>query len=486
MRFFSGMRKIIIEPMFIRNAMTDDRTHDGKDGDADKRFDAALNSVLHIDKRDYPCYVGGLMVASGNEHTVTSPVDTSIIFGRFQEPEDGLSDRAVDVAANAYKKWSRTDPMKRAEIFDTALKTITRQKYRIAAAITLSAGMTRGDSIYETERLIEVIEDGIKKIGGGVTGRPMGVWAIISEYNSPLAAPMGYAAAAMLAGDTVVLIPPKECPFPVYMLYEILAPLLPDGVLNVIYDRRGKAANALTENENIAGIAAIGRSDRFEDLMLSYVGDELKFISELKGMNPLVIFKPASMQAAAEFAVSSAFGYAGQRTDSCSKAIITAPEQKQFIDHLLVAAKKISIGDPAEKGTFAGPVISKDSMDAFFDIVRNAKDNLVFGGKRIANETTDAGYYVMPAIFVGLPEDHELNTMDHSLPILSVQIVGDIDEATEAANGCEFGPSIGIISKDERAIERFLSAAGSDVVYVNGSSGIVGTAVRADVGEFTK
>jgi acyl-CoA reductase-like NAD-dependent aldehyde dehydrogenase len=456
------------------------------DGDADKRFDAALNSVLHIDKRDYPCYVGGLMVASGNEHVVRSPVDESIQFGRFQEPEAGLSERAVDAALKAFKTWSRTDPAKRAEIFEAVSDAVEKQKYRIAAAITLSAGMTRTDSIYETERLMTVIGNGTKKIREGAKGRPAGVWAIISEYNSPLAAPIGYAVSAMLAGNAVVLIPPKECPFPVYMIYDILAPLLPDGVFNLIYDRRGKETSALTENGHISGIAAIGRGDRFEELMFSAVGDDLAFISEFKGMNPMIIYRPASMQAAADIAVSSAFGYSGQRIDSCSKVIITAGEQKQFIDQLLVAAKRITVGDPAEKETFVGPVISKEGMDSFLSIVRDAKYNLIFGGKRIAGETTDAGYYVTPAIFVGLSEDHDLNGMDHSLPILSVQIVNDMDEAIAAANDCEFGPSMGIISKDERVIERFLSEAGSDVVYVNGPSSIVGTAARADVTEFLK
>jgi acyl-CoA reductase-like NAD-dependent aldehyde dehydrogenase len=456
------------------------------DSDADRKFDAALNSVLHIDKRDYPCYVGGLMVASGNEHIIKSPVDESILFGRFQEPEDGLPDRAVDVALKAFKAWSKIDPIERAEIFGSLSDAIKKQMYRIAAAITLSAGMTRDDSLYETERLIEIIEDGVNKITEGAEGEPAGVWAIVSEYNSPLAAPMGYAVSAMLAGNTVVVIPPKECPFPVFMVYEIIAPMLPDGVLNVIYDRNGKAAKALTENENISGIAAAGRGDRFEYIMFSTVGDGLSFIEEFKGMNPLTIYKPASMRAAAEIAVSSAFGYSGQRNDSCSKVIITAGEQKQFVDQLLVAAKKIVVGDPAEKGTFMGPIISKENYDRFVSIVRNAKDNLVFGGKRITNEATEAGHYVMPAIFVGLPEDHDLNGMDHSLPVLSVQTVNDMDEAIAAANDCEFGMSMGIISKDEKIVERFVHKADSDIVYVNGYSSIVGTAARADVTEFLK
>ena len=482
------MRKINIGPPDTENYMTDPQTTNvsPKNDDTDKKFDGAFNSILHVDKKDYPSYVGGLMIASGNEHVVKSPLDESIQFGRFQEPEEDLPDRAVEVAAKAFGTWSKEDPIKRAERFGTALDNIKRMRYRIAAAITLSSGMTRDDSLYEVDRLIEIIEDNAKKMKEGTKGRPAGVWAIISEYNSPLAAPVGHAVSAMLAGNTVVLIPPKECPFPVYMLYDILAPALPDGVLNLIYDNRGKATNRLAENENIRGIVAIGRGDRFEDLMFMAVDDELSFIGEFKGMNPAVIYRPASMQAAAETVINSAFRYSGQRIDSCSKVIITMNEQKQFIDHLLVAAKKMTVGDPAEKATFTGPVISKENMNRFLDIVKNAKEHLIFGGKRIMNEATESGYYVMPAIFMGLPEEHELNEMDHSLPILSVHVVNDIDGAVTAADGCEFGQSMGIISKDEKAVERFLGGAGSDVVYVNTSSSVVGTAIKAHVEAFMR
>jgi len=461
------------------------RSDDVPISDDDKKFEAAFNSILHIDKKDYPCYVGGLKIASGNEFVVRSPIDDSIQFGRFQEPENGLADRAADAASDAFKTWSATDPLKRADIFENILNTIIKQRYRIASAVTVSSGMIRDDALYEVDRLTEVIENGIEEIRKGIKGKPLGAWAIISEYNSPLAAPIGYAVSAMLAGNTVVVIPPKECPYPVYMMYEFFtSAALPDGVLNVIFDRKGTATNALTENEKVKGIVAVGRSDRFEDLMFAAVDDELSFIGEFKGMNPLIVHRPQSMQAAAEITLASAFGYTGQRMDSCSKVIITAVEQKQFTDQLLNAVKRIEVGDPAEKGTTVGPIISKENAERFLDIVKKNKDNLVFGGKRIMNDVTDAGYYVMPAIFIGLPEHSELNEMDQSLPILSVQIVNDLDEAIEAANNCEFGTSMGILSKDEKIIEKVLTNASSDVVYVNGTSRIVGTAVKADVSRF--
>ena len=93
----------------------------------DRQYEAALNAVLHMDKRDYPAYVGGLKIASGHDYPVSSPVDSSIIFGTFQEPEDGLTDRAVTVAKEAFEKWSVTDIDERIAIFDKALDSLISQ-----------------------------------------------------------------------------------------------------------------------------------------------------------------------------------------------------------------------------------------------------------------------------------------------------------------------------------------------------------------------
>ncbi|MBR7123499.1 MAG: aldehyde dehydrogenase family protein, partial [Candidatus Methanomethylophilaceae archaeon] len=250
----------------------------------DRKFEGALNSILHMDKKDYPAYVGGLKIASGHEFPVASPVDNSIIFGTFQEPEEGLTDRAVIVAKEAFSKWSAVDPADRMEIFDKALDNIIRQKYRIAALVTLSSGMTRDEALDEVERLIEVIDDGCQDLDEGINGSPAGVWAILSEYNSPLAAPMGYAAAAMMAGNTVVIIPSKYTPAPIFFVYEMFVKAgLPDGVLNIITDRFDSTTNSLANNMDVSGIVAIGSGDRLENLMFLQADEDLRFINEIKG-----------------------------------------------------------------------------------------------------------------------------------------------------------------------------------------------------------
>ena len=464
-----------------------DRITDRQAGTEEDRFyNAALDSVLANGKKDYPSYVGGLKVASGNGFQVCSPVDTSIIFGTFQEPEEGLADRAVTVAKDTFVSWSKTPVSERTEIFDRALEDIQRQRYRLAAAVSLSTGMCRPEALEEVDRLIEVIAKACDDIEEKA-GRPDGVWAVLSSHNSPLAAPAGYACAAMIAGNTVVMIPSVRAPVPVYMIYEILeAAGLPGGVLNIIVDR-SKAytfTSELSNNPDVCGIVAAGSGRRMEDLMFLQMDDELRFINEIKGMNPIFVCRPSSMKDAARTVLESAFSYMGQRLDSCSKVVVLEKEQRQFIDALLAEAKTIRITDPNEPDAFAGPVISRRKADEFLSVIESIRGNVIFGGKKVSDDLTENGYYVMPAIVTGLDEEHDLNNMDSNLPILSVQVVESIDDAIDIINCTEYGICAGIITRDAELADRYVREINADEVFINDRSKVIGAASRALVANF--
>ena len=454
--------------------------------EVDRLFDAAIDLVLSNGKKDYPSYVGGFKVASGNQFQICSPVDKSIIFGTFQEPEDGLTERAVVVAKDAFKKWSKTSVAERTEIFDKVLAAVEQQRYRLAAIVSMSVGMTRDDALEEVDRLIEVIAKACDDIEEK-KGKAIGVWAVLSSHNSPLAAPMGYACAAMIAGNTVIMIPSVRAPVPVFALYEILEDAgLPGGVLNIIVDRsmKYKCTTDLANNPEVSGIVAAGSGQRMEDLMFLQMDDELRFINEIKGMNPILVYKPGNMKEAARTVLDSAFSYMGQRLDSCSKVIVLESEQKAFIDALVAEAKNIKITDPNEPDAFAGPIISERKVEKFLQMADELRGNIIFGGKRVKDMLTENGYYVTPAIVMGLDEEHDLNNMDSALPILSVQVVEDIDQAIDIINCTEYGMCAGVITKDQAFAERFVDEINADEVFINDPSNIIGVASRALVANF--
>ena len=414
----------------------------GEGTEEDRKYEGAVNAVLHMNKKDYPAYVGGLAVASGHDFPVWSPIDETIIFGTFQEPEDGLTDRAVEVAKETFRTWSKTSVEERVEIFDKALESIVLQKYKLAGLVTVCSGMTRDEAFDEVERLIEVIDQACQDMIDGAKGKPEGVWAVLTEYNSPLAAPMGYCAAAILAGNTVVVMPSKYAPVPVFYIYDILVNAgLPDGVLNVIVDRFDASTASLANNLDVIGVVAAGSGDRLEDLIFLQTDEELRFINELKGMNPVFVYKPGSMKDAAKKIVRSAFTCAGQRVDACSKVIVTEDEQKALVSAILEEVKSVKVGDPAEIDTVMGPIMTKSQFELFEQIVKKFGDYLIYGGKRIVNEITEGGYYVTPAVFMGVPEDSDLCSIDNALPILVITTVAEGNDAIDEINYTEYGLS---------------------------------------------
>lgn len=443
----------------------------------DRMYESVLNAVFNTEKKDYPSYVGGVKIASGRSFDVSSPIDRTIIFGRFQEPDEGLVDRAVEAAGEAYDLWSEVSPAERAGYFETANDYIKKQRYRLAGILTLNTGMVRKDALEEVDRLIEIIDDACAFVREGECGDPAGVWGVITSYNSPLAAPMGFAISAMIEGNTVVMIPSGLVPMPVYSLYNILETVrLPAGVLNLIADRTDASAKALANSTELEGIAFSGSGELAEDMMFMQMNEDLAFVNETKGMNPILVYKPANMKEAARLVVDSMVLYSGQRADATSKVVVTADESDAFQRALLLELKSIKVGDPTEKETTMGPVISEKDLERLLCAAESYRDNLLFGGKRLKGEFLGNGYFVTPAVFTGLPEEYDLNNMDNSLPVLSIQIARDLEDAVELINSSEFGVSAGIITKDESAADFFLGNVLAENVFINDSSRVVGTA----------
>lgn len=461
--------------------MSDTRTiiAKSKGTEEERKFEGAFNSVLHMDKRDYPNYVGGLMVASGHEYPISSPIDTSIIFGTFQEPEPGTADRAVDAAQKALKDWRLIGAEGRAKIIEEFVDRVKRQRYRFAAIVTLSSGMLAKDALEEVDTLISVAERETRAVLSG-RSKQTGVWAILSEHASPLVGPVGTAVAAMLAGNTVVVLPSARVPLPVYAAYELLVQVgLPAGVFNMIMDPKGKMTDEITNNPEIFGIAAVGAGDRLEDLMFIASDDELLFVNEIKGMNPIFVYNPGDMKKAAETVIESAFSYAGQRLSATSKVVVTQAEKKKLIDALIPLVKNLVVGDPAEPETQCGPIVSAAAAKEFDKQCELLREYIVAGGGIMKGGMGEHGHYVRPALLDGLTDCHPAMEMDSAMPLLVIQTVMDFDEAIEAINMSEYGISAGIISKDAKAVERFKECMDAEVVFSNRPSSSVPAGQKA-------
>lgn len=441
---------------------SDNKVQDAKE---DILFQRAIDILLSTEKKGYPSFVGGLKIASGKDYGLMSPIDSSIIFGKFQIPEEGTIAIAVKAAENAFASWSSKTQAERSEIFREVLEKVKNQKYKFAACVMISTGMVMKDCLIEADRLAEMIEEACI-IGEGAESR--GVWGVLSEHNSSLASPAGFASIAMITGNTVVSLPSTRCPMPMFLFDDILQTVgIPDGVFNIVISSESKTDREMTDDPTVRGLIASGGGDRMEDLMFLPVDDELKFVNEIKGMNPIVVYKPGNLKVVADSIIESAFRSAGQRLHSCSKVIVTDAEKGKLISAINEAAKSIVVGDPSDSKVNSGPLMSEDDLVRFENYIEESYENVIYGGKRIKGPDLENGSYVEPAIVVGMIDDCELGSYDTGLPILTIISVPDLEAAMEELVDTECGLSASIFSKDNDAIELFKEFAEAPSLNIN-------------------
>lgn len=421
--------------------------------------------ILSTEKTGYPSFIGGLKVASGMDYQLTSPIDESIIFGKFQRPEEGTVSYAVEAAKKAFVEWSSMKASERVAFISDALEKVKARKHRLAACVMISTGMTMKDCLNESERLIEIMEDACEK---AQQSEPLGIWGVISEHNSSLASPAGAAIYAMAAGNTVVALPAMNCPMPMFMFSDILqAANLPAGVFNILTSDGHKTDRELTEDPAVRGIAVSGSGDRIDELMFLPVDHELRFIGEIKGMNPILVHKTEDIQSAAESIVESAFRSAGQRLYSCSKVIVTESEKRNLVSALKESMKSLVIDDPAELKADVGPLMSKEDLTKFQILMEKHSERIIVGGKRARGEFLDGGYYVEPALAEASADDCELGDYDTGFPILTLVSVSDEEAMFEELINTECGLSASIFCNDTNVINKFKEFAEAPLINVN-------------------
>ena len=322
--------------------------------------------------------------------------------------------------------------------------------------------MSEKDCLAEADGLASAIEKACEDEIKG-EGSPAGVWGILSDHVSPLAFPAAAAACAMISGNTVVCIPSAGCPVPMFVFYGILtAAGLPPGVFNIVPGGMREDAEIAGEPA-LKGIAASVSGKRAEELIFLPADEELMFVNEIKGMNPIAFHKPGDMKATAASIIESAFRSSGQRLYSCSKVITTHGEREKLVSELLSAVKSLKVGDPAEEGTSAGPIFSEEDYKRFVSLADELRSDVIYGGK----SASEGGRYVTPMIVSGSDPESPVRYSDTGLPVLAVVSLSDFGEMMEEMEETECGLSASLFSENKSSIGIFGKYAGAETININ-------------------
>jgi 1-pyrroline-5-carboxylate dehydrogenase len=424
---------------------------------------------------------------------VRSPIDRDIVVGTFAKGTRKDVVDAIAAARAAQPAWAATPWLERLTILRRAADLISDRLMEISALMAIEVGKNRLEALGETEEAADLIryyaqtmEDNrgydhpMDNLGDPAVHtrsilRPHGVFAVISPFNFPMALATGPSAAAMMAGNTVVLKPASAAPLASVKLMEAYRDAgVPAGVINLVMGPGDTVGQELQDNQGIDGIVFTGSYEVGFDLFKRFSTNYPRpCIVEMGGKNPVVVSRQADLEEAAEGIVRSAFGFGGQKCSANSRVYVERPVHDDLVRMLVEKTEKLTIGDPLKRENFLGPIIDQRAVDRHQQAVADARrDGTVFvGGERLTDAGMERGFYVEPTVVGNLPADHRLFRDELFAPLTAVHAVDSIDEAITLSNESIYGLTAGVYSEDPAEVQQFVDRIEAGVLYVNRRAG---------------
>ena len=431
-------------------------------------------------------YVGGEWIASktGKTFPVENPANPSDVVARYQQSNATDASEAVDAAVDARDDWARTPGPERGRILRDAGTLLGQRKEDLTDLLVAEEGKTHAEAAGEVQRAVDIFHYFAGKaadLGGTVKSSssrrtnlytreiPVGVAALITPWNYPIAIPAWKLAPALAAGNAVVLKPASIAPGVVLELAKALDEVgLPDGVLNVVTGPGSEVGTEFVENEATDAVSFTG-SSRTGEMVYEQATDVGKRVqTELGGKNPTVVAASADPAEAAAVVASGGFGTTGQSCTACSRAIVHTDVYDDFVTELVERAEAIDVGPGATHEM--GPQVSADERDAtlqYVEVAENEGATLAVGGGIPEGEEVESGYFVEPTVFTQVDPDMRIAQEEVFGPVVGVIEVSDVDEGIAVANGVPYGLSASIVTNDHTEANRFVEEVEAGVVKVN-------------------
>jgi 1-pyrroline-5-carboxylate dehydrogenase len=439
-------------------------------------YRAALATIRNQLGQTYPLIINGERIFTDHTKPSVNPARPSEIIGNFAEGGVEHVEQAIQAAARAFESWRFVPAAERAGYLFKAAAIMRRRKFELCALLTCEVSKSWAEADADVAEAIDFCDyyarqmlrlDGPQPVVPfpGETNElhyvPLGVGAVIPPWNFPLAIAMGMTVAAIVAGNTVVLKPAHTSPLIAYKFVEILNDecMLPPGVLNFLTGPGAVLGDAMVDHPLTRFIAFTGSKEIglriYGRAAVRQPGQNWlkRTVLEMGGKDAIVVDETADLDLAAEAIALSAFGFQGQKCSACSRAIVVERVYDEVLQKVIARARTLTIGDPAEYGTYMGAVIDDKSFDKIKSYIAQGQreGRLVLGG-----ETGDPadGYFIPPTIFADIPENGRLACEEIFGPVLAFVKARDFDHAEQIFNNTEFGLTGGLITRDRARIER--------------------------------
>ena len=314
---------------------------------------------------------------------------------------------------------------------------------------------------------------------------PLGVVGVMTAFNFPVAVWSWNAFLSAICGNVTVWKPSPKAPLTAIAVQKICNAVLARNaappVFQLLVDGPDNAlARRMVDDSAVDLLSFTGSSRVGRDVASRVAGRFGKYLLELSGNNAIIVDKDADLGLALPSIAFGAVGTAGQRCTTTRRLIVHRSRQAELVAALAMAYRQVKIGNPLDPSTLMGPLIDAEAVAAFEATVAAARAEgaeLVCGGRRLEGP----GYFVQPTIFLARNQMACVQ-QETFAPILYVMPFDTLEEAIALNNASRFGLSSALFTRDLRAAERWLSAAGSDCGIANVNIGTSGAEIGGAFG----
>src|SRR6266705_261228 len=423
---------------------------------------------------------------SGKAYENRNPANSDELVGMFVSSTEEDANAAVDAAREAYKSWRLFPAPKRAEILFRAAEILVRRKEEFSKDMTREMGKvlaeTRGDVQEAIDMTYYMAGEGRRLFGQTTPSelpnkfamsvrQSIGVCAMITPWNFPMAIPSWKMMPALVAGNTVVLKPAEDTPLSSYHLVQTLTEAgLPKGVVNLVSGDGPSAGAPLSQHKEVpvvsfTGSTAVGR------IIAEACAPDFKHVSlEMGGKNIIIVMNDANLDLAVDGAVWGGFGTTGQRCTAASRVAVHKSVYKEFVTRFAERVKSLRVGNGLDASSEMGPCINEAQLKtvmSYVEIGKNEGAKLLTGGHRLEGEAYAKGWFHEPKVFVDCSPNMRVAQEEIFGPVVSVIPIDSLEQAIDVANGVVYGLSASIYTRNVNRAFQATRDLYTGIVYVN-------------------
>lgn len=413
-----------------------------------------------------------------------NPSDLSDLIGHFAQGTAADVDEAVAAARAAQPIWWAAGIQKRHDVLMAIGTELMARATEIGTLLAREEGKPLAEGKGEVYRAgqfftwfaaeaLRLQGDQAESVRPGieieVRREAVGVVAIVSPWNFPVATPAWKIAPALAYGNAVVWKPANLTPASAVALAEIIARQdLPPGTFNLVMGPGRAVGDHLVGHAGVDAISFTGSVEVGQGIAARALGNRAKVQMEMGSKNPMLIMDDCDLDLAVTHATNAAFGGTGQKCTAASRLIVHAKVLDEFTERLVRAAEALKVGHALAEGTQIGPVVSEGQLAANLDWVTRGRAEgaeLLTGGTRLDRPTQ--GNFMAPTVFAQTRNDMAMNREEMFAPITCIQSADSYAEALALANDTPFGLVAGIMTRSLARAAHFRANMRAGCVMVN-------------------